>query len=478
MQEYYDHVLPGNSFVLNDFDAVTMRLTDCSLNIQPCRLTLSRCDPVPEDLKMEKRTFLQPYIRTANEKPRTPGLLENLVAMIKRNMNTPDLAGTIDINATTTKVVENFFQTFLRDEQIIDHLQTVRSLSMEAFTEWYDGQQAITLGQLANYDFIDLPPIDTYMHMIKRQPKAKLDKSIQSEYPALQTIVYHPKVVNAIFGPIFKFLTESFLKSVDNSKFFFYTRKTPEELENFFSDLSANNDVDVLELDVSKYDKSQNDFHFAIEMAIWERLGLDEFLTKIWQRGHQRTILKDFQAGIKTIIYYQRKSGDVTTFIGNTFIIAACVSSMLPLNLCLKASFCGDDSLIYLPKGVPTENVQQTANLMWNFEAKLFLKKYGYFCGRYVITHSTGCIVYPDPLKLIGKLGAKNIADWDHLEEFRISLCDVAKPLFNGAYFHLLDDAIHEVFPHAGGSSFAINALCKYLGDKSLFRSLFYKLSK
>ena len=469
MQEYYDHLLPGNSFVLNEFDSVTMRLTDCFLNIQPCRLTLSKLDPVPEDLKMEKKNFLKPYLNTANERPRTPGLLENLVAMIKRNMNTPDLAGTINITETSKTVVDVFMTTFLRDERLIDHLHKLRSLSYESFSDWYSGQQKISLGQLANFNFIDLPPVDTYMHMIKRQPKAKLDKSIQSEYPALQTIVYHPKTVNAIFGPIFKYLTEGFLSAVDSSKFFFYTRKTPEDLQTFFSDLSCKNDMDVVELDVSKYDKSQNDFHFAIEMAIWERLGLDDFIAKIWERGHKRTVLQDFQAGIKTVIYYQRKSGDVTTFIGNTFIIAACVSSMLPLDRCIKASFCGDDSLIYLPKGTPTDNIQQTANLMWNFEAKLFLKKYGYFCGRYIITHSTGCIVYPDPLKLIGKLGAKNITDWDHLEEFRVSLCDVSKPLFNGAYFHLLDDAIHEVFPHAGGSSFAINALCKYLGDKSLF---------
>jgi len=188
---------------------------------------------------MEKRKFLIPYLKTANEKPRTPGLLENLIAMIKRNMNTPDLAGTIDIDVTSRSVVDGFLATFLREERLEDHLQTVRSLSSESFNDWYCGQTQLSLGQLANYDFIDLPPIDTYMHMIKRQPKAKLDKSIQSEYPALQTIVYHPKVINAIFGPVFKFLTESFLNSVDNSKFFFYTRKTPEELEKFFSDLSA-----------------------------------------------------------------------------------------------------------------------------------------------------------------------------------------------------------------------------------------------
>ena len=34
MQEFYDRCLPGNSFVLNDFDAVTMRLRDNEFNLQ------------------------------------------------------------------------------------------------------------------------------------------------------------------------------------------------------------------------------------------------------------------------------------------------------------------------------------------------------------------------------------------------------------------------------------------------------------
>ena len=82
-------------------------------------------------------------------------------------------------------------------------------------------------------------------------PKSRLDTSIQSEYPALQTIVYHPKVVNAVFGPVFKYLTTKFLSMVDSSKFFFYTRKKPEDLQEFFSDLSSHSDYEILELDVS-----------------------------------------------------------------------------------------------------------------------------------------------------------------------------------------------------------------------------------
>ena len=59
----------------------------------------------------------------------------------------------------------------------------------------------------------------------------------------------------------------------------------------------------------------------------------------------------------------------------------------------------GDDSLIYLPKGLEYPDIQATANLVWNFEAKLFRRKYGYFCGKYIIHHANGCIVYPDPYR-------------------------------------------------------------------------------
>ena len=120
-----------------------------------------------------------------------------------------------------------------------------------SFSDWFSCQPTSAVGQLANFNFIDLPAFDTYMHMIKRQPKSRLDTSIQSEYPALQTIVYHPKVVNAVFGPVFKYLTTKFLSMVDSSKFFFYTRKKPEDLQEFFSDLSSHSDYEILELDVS-----------------------------------------------------------------------------------------------------------------------------------------------------------------------------------------------------------------------------------
>ena len=255
-------------------------------------------------------------------------------------------------------------------------------------------QESSTIGQLANFDFVDLPAVDQYRHMIKAQPKQKLDLSIQTEYPALQTIVFHSKKINAIFGPLFSELTRILLESIDSSRFLFFTRKTPEQIEEFFSDLDSHVPMDVLELDISKYDKSQNEFHCAVEYEIWRRLGLDDFLAEVWKQGHRKTTLKDYTAGIRACLWYQRKSGDVTTFIGNTVIVAACLASMIPMNKAIKAAFCGDDSLVYLPKGTELPDIQSAANLMWNFEAKLFRKTYGYFCGRYVIHHDRGAVVY------------------------------------------------------------------------------------
>ena len=73
MQYYYDKCLPGNSTILNEYDA-TMQIRENSLNVKDCMLDMSKPVPLPR----ESETTLKPVIRTAAEKPRKPGLLENL----------------------------------------------------------------------------------------------------------------------------------------------------------------------------------------------------------------------------------------------------------------------------------------------------------------------------------------------------------------------------------------------------------------
>ena len=113
MQFYYDKCLPGNSTLLNNYDAVTMKLTDISLNVKDCILDMSKSVAAPKDIK----PTLIPMVRTAAEMPRQTGLLENLVAMIKRNFNSPELSGVVDIENTASLVVDKFFDSYLLKEK-------------------------------------------------------------------------------------------------------------------------------------------------------------------------------------------------------------------------------------------------------------------------------------------------------------------------------------------------------------------------
>lgn len=462
MQEFYDRYLPGNSTLNLEFDNFSVHTSNLSLGVQDCTLDVSKVNLVT----YEKPAVI-PKLRTAMEFKRKPGLTENLIAMIKRNFDSPELMSVADNEIVAKKVVDKLFSTVFRNGTYDDSLVP----SLLDFEEWYTKQDPATIGQLKN--IYSLSAIDSYKHIIKTTPKAKLDRSIQVEYPALQTIIYHQKDVNALYGPIFSFLTERLLQMIDSERFLIYTRKTVEDLEDFFSDVSPKSNLEVLELDISKYDKSQNDFHQAVEMLIWDRLGLDKILGEMWRRGHMKTTVTDFKAGIRTQLWYQRKSGDVTTFIGNTLIIAACVASITNLDKCFKAAFCGDDSVVFFPKGQDYKATMELASLQWNFNAKLFVKDTAYFCGKFIIPHGSGCKVFPDPLKVITRLGNKNLKDVNHVEELRISLMDCCKAYGNCAYIHLLDKAFNEVYMGGGSCQYVLNCIWKVITDRRLFKDLF-----
>ena len=102
MQFYYDKCLPGNSTLLNNYDAVTMKLTDISLNVKDCILDMSKSVASPKDVK----PTLIPMVRTAAEMPRQTGLLENLVTI-----------GVVDIENTASLVVDKFFDSYLLKEK-------------------------------------------------------------------------------------------------------------------------------------------------------------------------------------------------------------------------------------------------------------------------------------------------------------------------------------------------------------------------
>ena len=73
-----------------------------------------------------------------------------------------------------------------------------------------------------------------------------------------------------------------------------------------------------LEIDFSKYDKSQGLAALLFDCKLMRYLGVPEELIALWRSAHTVTYLCDRTNKVKLRVIYQRKSGDASTFFGNT----------------------------------------------------------------------------------------------------------------------------------------------------------------
>jgi len=131
--------------------------------------------------------------------------------------------------------------------------------------------------------------------MNKKTVKPTLDISAPFTYPALQTIAFHDKNVNVIFCPVFRDLKKRLLDVLDK-RFLMFCDMSPDEFvaimnQRFYA--ACLDEQEKLEIDISKYDKSQSEFMFLFENKICKLLGMSPFLSSAWMNGHEETVLKD-----------------------------------------------------------------------------------------------------------------------------------------------------------------------------------------
>lgn len=103
--------------------------------------------------------------------------------------------------------------------------------------------------------------------------------------------------------------------------------------------------LDVLEIDISKYDKSQGRVLLKFECEIYKLLGLSDFDIQLWINYHEKTVISDGPDGVKATSWYQRKSGDAATFFGDTVVFMGIIAALYDLDNIKLGIFAGDDSL-------------------------------------------------------------------------------------------------------------------------------------
>ncbi|CAG5001527.1 unnamed protein product [Parnassius apollo] len=136
----------------------------------------------------------------------------------------------------------------------------------------------------------------------------------------------------------------------DNFKVF--TRVTNEDFSAAMDDIIPSNEFEkllhqgaqMLEIDTSKYDKSQGLATLIFDCILMDLFGVKQFYIDLLYHAHAHIILTYIENGVKYKVDYQRKSGDASTFCQNTRFLVAVVATMLDMDQVHSGIFAGDDS--------------------------------------------------------------------------------------------------------------------------------------
>lgn len=476
LQRYYDELFPLASTYDYSGDIRSVNVEEpLSFALANAVLDSSRA----RNYRERKFDRMHPVLRTHMPHVRPNTSVETLLSMVKRNLNVPDIKGDIDSEVVVEYMLERFMDVYVLDA----HRHEMRSFQERQIypnavdiSEWLIGQGESTVDRLETDVPLHLRKLWEYSFMIKPTVKPKLTDTAHAEYAALQTIAFTTKDINAIFCPVFKEVYKR-LCVVMPEKFKIFSELTNEQFcEHFDRVVPAyrRNVMTSLEVDVSKYDKSQGAETLDFECALMAEFGVPEYLVNLWRYAHIDTILRDRINGISLRVRFQRKSGDASTFYGNTFFLMSVLASLFPIESCDFAAFAGDDSILF---GDDFEDMNDYAASIFNLETKFFLDfHFSYFCSKFLLYNERKSWLIPDPVKLITKLGRADLVNEHHREDYRVSLVDLTTPFGDFRMFDMLSFAVAERYKRQCTSRDSVfYTLYNLPRDVAIFNSLYDK---
>lgn len=494
LQDVADQVHPG--LTVNPLSARTYVLHDTdqsiSVNAVNNKINTSKmtAPPVVECVESKLRTPVE------MDRPQTG--LETLLAFNKRNNDAPRLRVPTDPVSAAYDIWDyakrsGFFVS--NCDELLSAWQSKDGMvvpTVDETSRWLSKATTQTVSAVlgCNEESLSDACLNAYQLMIKAQVKPKLDDSVRSEYTALQTVVYHKKMVNALFSPVMSVMAERFLQ-LFNKKIVIQMRKSTLDMQRAIRKLvqlgGGSDGIKNLEADMSKFDKSQDYVAAELEFLVYKMLGLHPDLLAVWSEACQFGEIASVSVGFRAYVAYQRKSGTATTTLGNTIINVFSVIRGFELVLderFVYAVFLGDDSLIGYRGLSPNVNsgTDYLAGVM-NLQVKVYNTDVGYICSQYVVPDGEGNVVLmSDPVKRIATLGKpivvkKGVNLRDELFEKWQSFNDLMINYSNPVFRENLDNCVRQRVVTNGSILRGIESLAVIAKDKSKFVSLFNKES-
>jgi len=410
--------------------------------------------------------------------PLSRGELGTLMEALKtRNIN-PPLLYLARGQELIGEIVDKFFDVFI-DKHKFRAQQFTRSYENGAWLkDWLRGRTAdqITLINQVDPSFVRG---DVYDSIIKPVAKAKFDNTHNYKLAAPQVVTAHNPYITFLFSGIAKCFSYE-LKRCMHDHWIINDGLNAENLSGRFNNfmLSAR-EVRFLEVDFSKYDKSQELLCLKVFIEILRRFDVPEKYLIDWERFHISNLIKFKREGVKARVEYQRRSGDVFTFIGNTLVAMCCIAWSYG-DVIRKAHggvFGGDDSLVVFPASVTLRDNTQVISDVFNLVAKIeHFPTAPVFSSRFLVNCRGRWLFVPDALKAVVKLGRDDLFNFEHVEYYYISFKDNFKCYADSGIVEIVSQMLNHRYKEIFGEK-DCSVLCKFLNcllsDKDLFFRLF-----
>lgn len=406
LQEFYDQALPGNSVGQIQNAAELRKVRDIEFHTEFYgRIEKNKDIPIKEYLHpdAELRTAALPVGRTS--------LVDAILASAKRNFNPPDLQMQNDPWAYARYLADKF-KNFAFGPRMESIMRVYRrdpvTFNVQDYLEWQATRSEAYRSALAGECpeellALNLEKFDT---IVKKRVKPKLSTSAQYELAQPQVIVSLSKKDTAPFTSVFRKMFERF-ETLLRPGLASAGRMSDDDISYWLTKhRTLLNASDCIELDSSKYDKSQGLLARMVESLILTDLGLDPGVSEIFADSYVGKV-SSMTLGLMFMSAYQMRSGAPDTMLGN--IIYNMVSAMEcvgPENIVAMLAK-GDDNLIWVNKRVDAVAVVHRMSSLFNLETKLIVDSIWYFSSGYIVPTTSKLWFVPDPLKAVELLGEK-----------------------------------------------------------------------
>lgn len=476
LQDAYDNCMQGYSIIDDKYWLYDAAHCDLEMNFDNVKL-----DTMKDCYRPKMYDNLTPVLRTLCPRNRVCNQRELMVNYKYRNEASAELASSnVAKDDLVDLSVKSFCEAYLvpnYEEKIREYKEHPLAPSDGAITRWVEELKLRGKTVRATETMSALfKNLQEFTFGQKEKAKVFTNVSKALELPTLQTISYQGDDMNAFFCPMSKGFKER-LMAIMKPQFMLFFDISPE---NFAKKFQENLGVSLLdrksmEFDISKFDQSITLTDLEILVKIMGLMGIVEEVAVYYLHTMTVSHLVNRQEGFKGTVHAQQKSGHAFTLPFNTTMTMAALATVIDMSKIDGGVFCGDDSLLFMPEdSVFRNDVSHQLEEMFNFEVKLEQYDHALFCSKFLLNVQGRVVFVPDVLKLITKLGRKDLVDKKHVEDYRQSLMDLTKDYTDAAVAQVLSDALNQRYKVQMEWSGVLAAIIELVNDKETFSSLWY----